>query len=450
MFTRTLLLALLANGAALTAAGPVSTVPLFFVPDSGQAPSSAGFLAKGSGLNASFTPDGVSFRLGETTVRMEFEDANPRRRLEGEERLPGRVNFLRGERSEWRVGIPTYASVVYRELYPGIDMVYGSNGRNLKSEFRVNAGVDPSRIRIRYSGADLVRLGRDGALVISVEGQELQEQEPVAYQERDGGRIAVSAQFSVNRDGTVSFLVGEHNPELPLVIDPVLVYSTLLGGSYTDAALAMAVDPAGAVYLAGYTSSSDFPRTNPLQNLNGGGNDAFVAKLNAAGNALVYCTYLGGTGDDRAYGIAVDAAGSAYVTGSTASKNFPVAKALQAKLAGSKNAFVVKLNASGNALLFGTYLGGSGSDTGYEIAVDASGNSYVTGDTTSLAFPATGLQKGLKGTQSAFVSKVSADGSRLVYSTYLGGTGTDHGAAIAVDTAAAPTSPGRHSRPIFP
>jgi len=367
-------------------------------------------------------------------VRMEFEGANPHQRIEGGERLPGHVNFLRGERSEWRVGIPTYGSVVYRELYPGIDMVYGSNGRNLKSEFRVSAGADPSRIRIRYAGADLVRVGRDGALVVSVAGQELQEQEPVAYQERGGSRIAVPTQFAVNRDGSVSFLVGAHDPELPLVIDPVLVYSSLLGGSYTDAALAIAVDATGAVYLAGYTSSSDFPRTNPLQNLNGGGNDAFVAKLNAAGNALVYCTYLGGTGDDRAYGIAVDAAGSAYVTGSTASRNFPVAKALQAKLAGVRNAFVVKLNASGNALVFGTYLGGSGSDTGYGIAVDASGNSYVTGDTTSLAFPATGFQKGLKGTQSAFVSKVSADGSRLVYSTYLGGAGTDHGAAIAVDT----------------
>jgi uncharacterized repeat protein (TIGR01451 family) len=373
--------------------------------------------------------------MGEASVRMEFEGANPRRWLEGRERLPGRVNFLRGDRAEWRVGIPTYGSVVYRDLYPGIDMVYGSNGRNLKSEFRVNAGVDPARIRIRYCGADLVRVGRDGALVISVDGQELQEQEPVAYQERGGSRIAISAQFSVDRDGRVSFLVGEHDPELPLVIDPVMVYSTLLGGSSSDAALAMAVDPAGAVYVAGYTSSSDFPRANPVQNLNGGGNDAFVAKLNAAGTALVYCTYLGGTGDDRAYGIAVDAAGSAYITGSTASRNFPVFRALQTKLAGSKNAFVVKLNASGNTLVFGTYLGGNGSDTGYGIAVDASGASYVTGDTTSLTFPATGWQKGLKGTQSAFVTKVSADGSRMVYSTYLGGTGTDHGAAIAVDTA---------------
>jgi hypothetical protein len=185
---------------------------LFFIPNSGQAPSRAGFLAKGSGLNASFTPDGVSFRMGETSVRMEFEGANPRRRLEGGERLPGRVNFLRGDPTEWRTGIPTYGSVVYRELYPGIDMVYGSNGRNLKSEFLVRAGADPARIRIRYSGADFVRVGPDGALVITVDGQELQEQEPAAYQERGGGRIAIPAQFSVDRDGSVSFLVGSTIP----------------------------------------------------------------------------------------------------------------------------------------------------------------------------------------------------------------------------------------------
>jgi uncharacterized repeat protein (TIGR01451 family) len=431
---RTLLIALLANSAVLTGGGSPSFLPLFFVPNAGQAPAETRFLAKGSGLTTFFSPDGVAFRMGETSVHMAFEGANPQPLLEGRERLPGHVNFLQGDKAQWRTGIPMYGSVVYRDLYPGIDMIYGSDGRNLKSEFVVAPGADPSGIRIRYSGGGPTRIDRDGALVIPVDGQELREQEPVAYQILGSRRIAVPARYSLAPGGSVSFIINGHDSTLPLVIDPVLVYSTYLGGSSTNAALAMAVDSSGAVYLAGYTASTNFPTGNPVQNLNGGGNDAFVAKLNPAGSALVYCTYLGGTGDDRAYGIAVDASGSAYVTGSTASKNFPVHNALQAKLAGSKNAFVVKLNASGNALVYGTYLGGSGSDTGYGIALDSAGDAYVVGDTTSATFPVSGLQTAFRGSQDAFIAKVSADGSHLVYSTFLGGSNTNHGAGIAVDS----------------
>ena len=431
---RPILIALLVNGAALAAG---SSIPLFFVPDSVQESSEVKYLAKGSGLTASFTAEGVTYRVGNTSIRMAFDGANPRCRPEGSERLSGRVNFLVGEQANWRRGIPMYGSVVYRELFRGIDMVYGSNGRNLKSEFVVAPGADPSDIRFRYQAADAVRIEQDGGVLVLLEGEELREREPVAYQERAGKRIAVPARYSLAPGGGVSFIVSDYDSTLPLVIDPVVAYSTLLGGivDRCGARHGGGFLP-GAVYLAGYTASTDFPTANPVQNLNGGGNDAFVAKLNAAGSALVYCTYLGGRGDDRAYGIAVDSTGSTYVTGSTASTNFPVAKALQTKLAGTKNAFVIKLNASGNALVFGTYLGGSGSDTGYGIAVDAAGNSYVVGDTTSTTFPVSGFQKAFHGTQDAFVSKVSADGSHLVYSsTFLGGTGskTDHGAGIAVD-----------------
>jgi hypothetical protein len=224
-----------------------------------------------------------------------------------------------------------------------------------------------------------------------------------------------------------------YDPALPLIVDPVLSYSTLLGGSSSDAATALAVDSTGAAYIAGFTASYDFPTANPEQNFNAGGNDVFVAKLNTSGNGLVYCTYLGGRGDDRAYGIAVDTSGSAYVTGSTASTNFPVRNAIQATLKGGKNAFVLKLNPAGNTLIFSTYLGGNGSDAGNGIAIDGSQNVYVVGDTTSITFPATAMQKINHGSMDAFVSKISADGSHLVYSTYLGGTSDDHGAAIAVD-----------------
>jgi hypothetical protein len=235
----------------------------------------------------------------------------------------------------------------------------------------------------------------------------------------------------------VSFAIGEYDASRPLIIDPAISYSTLLGGSGADAANALAVDSTGAAYLAGFTESTNFPTANPARNFNAGGNDVFVAKLNAAGSGLVYCTYLGGSGDDRAYGIALDAAGAVYVTGSTTSQNFPVVYPLQSRLAGNRNAFVLKLAAAGNSLAYSTYLGGSASDSGNGIAVDEAGNAYVVGDATSFNFPASGWQRSNRGGQDAFVAKLSADGSRLTYSTYLGGSNTDHGAAIAVDTTGA-------------
>lgn len=417
---RGVLLALLAAG-TVRASG---SLPLFFVPNVGQGPAGARFVAAGSGVTAAFSAAGVSFRTAAGEIRLTFEGANPRCRIVGRERLAARANFLRGDGIGGRTGVPLYGAVVYRDLYPGIDMVYGGNGRNFKSEFVVAPGADPGRIHIRYGGA-VPYVGRDGALMLGV----VRDEAPLAYQD---GR-PIGARYTLSADGSVGFWVDGYDAARPLTIDPVLVSSTVLGGSWSDAALALAVDSSGAMYVAGYTSSHDFPTANPAQNLNAGGNDVFVAKVNAAGTALVYCTYLGGTGDDRAYGIAVDGSGSAYVTGSTTSRNFPVHNAMQSKLGGFRNAFVVKLNAAGNALVFGTYLGGAGSDTAYGIAVDGSGNSYIVGDTNSATFPATGFQRNLRGSTDAFVSKLSADGSHLVYSTYLGGTAIDHASAVAVD-----------------
>ena len=430
---RNLLIVLLTASAALAASPANHAVPLFFIANRGQAPPEVRFMAQGSGLTAYFSPGEARFRMGKSSVRMQFVDASPSVELQGVEPLPGRANFLTGAEDQWRLDVPLYGAVAYRQLYPGIDMLYGANGRNLKSEFVVAPGADPSRIRVRYPGAGGVCIAEDGALVIVMDGQELREQAPSIYQDRDGSRVPVAGRFRLAAGGAVGFVVGDYDLSQPLIVDPVLSYSTLLGGANSDAATALAVDSMGAAYLAGFTASYDFPTANPAQNFNAGGNDVFVAKLNPSGNGLVYCTYLGGKGDDRAFGIAVDASGSAYVTGSTASSNFPVRNALQARLAGGKNAFVLKLNPAGNSLVFSTYLGGNASDAANGIALDGNLNVYVVGDTTSLTFPASGMQRGNRGGQDAFVSKLSADGSRLVYSTYLGGASDDHGAAIAVD-----------------
>jgi hypothetical protein len=428
---RSLLIAVLATSSVMAAGTGRGLSLVTFLPNQGQAPPEVRFLARGSQSTAYFLPGQILFQVHGDTLRLEFEGAEPTAQPESLSRAVGEANFLIGPQENWRLGIPLYRGVLYRGLYPGIDLTYSGSGWNLKSEFIVAPGADPSRIRIRYWGTGALRLAPDGALMIPVGASELREEAPRIYQLQGGKRVQIEGEFLVTGD-TVGFLIGSYDHHAPLVIDPVL-YSTLLGGASSDAATALAVDANGSAYVAGFTASYDFPTANAKQGANAGGNDVFVAKLNATGNGLVYCTYLGGSGDDRAYGLAVGADGSVYVTGVTSSKNFPVFQALQSRLAGAKNAFVFKLNPGGNTLAYSTYLGGSGSDTANGIAVDSSGNAYIAGDTTSLTFPVTGFQTSKHAGQDAFVAKLSGDGSQLLYSTYLGGAGDDHAAAIAVD-----------------
>jgi hypothetical protein len=420
-------------------------VPLFFVENAGQASAPVHFVAQGSGGSAWFSPGEVAFLAGGVLVRISAVGSNPAAPIEGVDRLSGSANFLIGSEERWRVGVPLYRSIAYRGLYPGIDMIYGSDGQNLKSEYVVQPGADASLIRIAYLGAGRPTMDESGALTISVHGSvdgsvngdRLREEPPVIYQTRGGRRESVRGHFAVSANGTVGFVLGGYDASLPLVIDPTLVYSTLLGGSSSNAATAVAVDSTGEAYVAGFTASQNFPTASPEQNFNAGSNDAFIAKFNATGNGLIYCTYLGGSADDRAYAIAVDANGDAFVAGYTASYNFPLHNPIQSSLKGARNAFVAKLNPAGNALLFSTYLGGSGSDTAYGLALDSSGNAYVVGDTTSQNFPAANFQQTNHGSQNAFVSKIASTGSALIYSTYLGGNSIDHGAAIAVDATGA-------------
>ena len=447
------LLSILVTGAAAIAAPPTAgrrEIPLFFIPNQGQSPVGVRFMAKGSGVTAYFLSDEVAYRASGIAVHMRFLGSEPSVHIEGAGELSGKVNFLSGPERNWRTGVPAYSGLHYRGLYPGIDMSYGIDGRNLKSEFTVAPNADPGQIRMQYIASARVEAGSDGSLIVHTEQGTFRELPPVAWQVRNGRQAAVRAEFAIDADGAVRFTLGDYDSSLPLVIDPLIAYSTLLGGSSADAANAIAVDANGAAYIAGFTESYDFPTLNADQPASGGGNDAFIAKLSASGNALIYCTYLGGAGDDRAFGIAIDSSGAAYVTGSTQSLNFPVRNAYQANLAGGKNAFIAKLTPSGNNLAYSTYLGGNGSDAGNGIAVDSGGNVYVVGDTTSTNFPVNSYQHTYHGGQDAFIAKLNAAGSALGYSTYLGGGNTDHGAAVAVDSTGAAFVTGSTSSLDFP
>jgi hypothetical protein len=429
-------------------AGP--RVPVFFVANQGQAPRAVRFMAKGSGLTAYFLRREVLLRARGVWVRIEFEGACSSARLEGAGPLPGRANFLTGGVRQWHRDIPTFGAVRYRNLYSGIDMIYGGNGLQLKSEFIVARGADPARIRFRYTGAGPPMVQPDGTLSIPVGEQRLGEGAPFIYQERDGVKAPVEGRYAIAADGAVGFALGPYDTARPLIIDPVMTYSSLVGSTGFNAATAIAVDAAGAAYIAGYTDSDNLPTANPAQNFNAGSVAVFVAKLNPAGSGLEYCTYMGGSDDDRAYAIAVDATGAAYVAGTTTSPNFPTRSAEQGSLQGPRNAFVFKLNPAGDMLVFSTFLGGSGGDVANGIAIDAYGNSYLVGDTTSMNFPANAFQNSYHGLQDAFVAKLSSDGLHLLFSTYLGGSSTDHGAAVAVDAGGTVYVTGSTWSPDFP
>lgn len=375
-----------------------------------------------------------------TVLQMNLIGANRAATVAGQNELEGRVNYLIGsDPAKWRTNVPTFARVRYAEVYPGIDVIYYGNQRRLEYDFVVGPGRDAKTIALEFAGAQKVEMdGATGDLLVHVGGETIRQHAPVAYQEVSGGaRKKIESRYALREGGQVGFEVGEYDTSAPLVIDPVLEYSTFLGGSFADQARAIAVDSAGNAYVIG-VPSSDFPVANAFQDTFHGILDVFVTKLNAAGSALVYSTYLGGSGYDFGFGIAVDSAGSAYVTGFTSSTDFPTANAFQGKHASGDDAFVAKLSPTGSALVYSTYLGGSNNDGGIDIAVDSAGNAYVTGFTSSTDFPtANGLQ-GINGgfeDGDAFVTKFTAAGSALVYSTYLGGDDSDIGEGIAVDSA---------------
>ena len=370
-------------------------------------------------------------------LRLNLVGANRLARVEGGEELSGKSNyFLGNDPSQWRIDVPNYSRVKYESVYPGVDLVYYGHQGELESDFIVAAGIDAGAIRLRIEGARRVRINRQGDLELKMHGGEVVLGRPIVYQRSEGAtkKHIIAGHYTLKGKQEVGFEVASYDKKKPLVIDPVLRYSTYLGGSSSDEVNGIAVDAAGNAYVTGDTYSTNFPTMNPFQATSGGLQDAFVTKMNAAGNALVYSTYLGASGDEVGNGIAVDVAGNAYVTGYTTSTNFPTMNPFQATSGGYTDAFITKLNAAGNALVYSTYVGGSGIDVGYGIAVDASGNSCVTGFTSSPNFPMMNpFQATYGGSTDAFITKLNAAGSALVYSTYLGGSGVDVGFGIAVD-----------------
>ncbi|MBF0531267.1 MAG: SBBP repeat-containing protein, partial [Deltaproteobacteria bacterium] len=527
-------------------------LPLYFEANQGQFDPGVKFKAKAPGFSVSFTSDGplmawlekdeegeapaatdlltrrestypqpntVVAPFGRTKVlRLIMIGANPSPEIEGLFDLPGKANYFIGnDPAKWSANVPTYGRVRYKEVYPGVDVVFYGNPRQMEYDFVVAPGADPEAIKLRFEGADRVTLDDRGELIIEAGRSRMVQRAPEVYQEIDGRRRPLTARNVLHEDYTAGFMTAAYDQDRPLIIDPVLtmawstylggtssdlgagialdasgaayiagytlsvdfpvanamqgasagfldifvakinaagtalVYSTYLGGSNFDFGQALAVDGAGNAYFTGLTYSIDFPLVNPIRNFNAGNGDVFVAKINAAGSALVYSTYLGGTDEERSYGIAVDGAGNAYVTGYTKSNDFPLVNAIQNVYRGNKDVFVTKINAAGTAWVYSTYLGGAGEDVGQAIAVDGAGNAYVTGSTSSNNFPlANALQGGLSGPGDAFVAKINAAGNGMIFSTYLGGSDDDVSYGLAVDGSGNAYLTGQTSSTNFP
>ena len=503
----------------------LGAVPIFFEENLGQSAEQVRFLSRGQGYALFLTPSEVVLDLvgtpagGRDVLRMRMLGGNRSPRIAGIDRLAGTSNFLVGrDRSKWRTGVPHVARVLYSEVYPGIDVIYYGNDGQLEYDFLVAPGADTRRIALGLDGAERVEVDAAGDLVMRVGASEVRLAKPIAYQDRDGVRDDVSARYVVDAARTVRFDLGAYDPSLPLVIDPVVTFSTYLGGSGNDygrgiavdadgylyvaghtpspdfpipggtvaaeeeetesrafisklrlvpsmhgpvlslvwttmfggttedQAWAMARDASGSLYLTGFTKSADFPVVNAFDDTYGGGLegfDSFVAKLNSTGTELVYASYLSGTGDEYGTSITADASGNAYIVGHTLSADFPTMNALQPQLnqgpgapAATPDAYVVKLGPAGEPI-YSTYLGGTDLDEAHGIAVNAAGEAYVTGWTTSTDFPtqfAYQTDPG-DGLNDVFVTKLAANGGAVVFSTYLAGASDDNAEDIALDAA---------------
>ena len=476
----------------------IGRMPLSFESNQGQADSHVRFLTHSDDRTLFLTPSeavftmptpqprqkaqssrqknrktpGASEKTAWVALRMQMVGANPKATTLTQQPLAGRINYFLGrEPGKWHAGVPTFGRVGFQGVYPGIDLVYYGNQRHLEYDFVVAPHADPKQIQLHFSGAEGVHISAAGDLIVRAQGRELRWRRPTVYQQDATGKHAVNAHFQwttlQNGQTGVRFALGRYDTARAVVIDPVLLSSTLIGGSGNvgngDIATGIALGTDGSVYIAGSAYSLNFPTTaGAFQTANRAPSDyanVFVSKFNSSGTTLLYSTYLGGNGvgGEQGCGIAVDSSGSAYVTGSTSSANFPTtAGAFQtvykATATYPSNAFVTKLSPTGTALVYSTFVGGSTYDRATGIAIDSSGDAYIAGYTHSTDFPTTPgtFQRTFHGQANAFVAKLNPLGTALLYSTLLGGSVYDQANAIAIDSSGDAYITGSSSSTDFP
>jgi len=446
-----------------------SKLPLSFVKNEGQTDKNILFYEQGSGRTTVFSLNGVALRLARSgkvkepvsagEVTLTFPGVTPSK-VEPLERRGGKVNYFIGKEPRgWKTDVPTYGAILYKDVFPGTDIKFYGSNRQLEYDIIVAPGSDPSRVVLSYKGAKKLALIHNGDLEISLENGSILQKKPILYQTIDGKREYIPGNFVIKEGTAYGFEAASYDKAKPLIIDPVLLYSTYLGGSAYDTPSAITLDSAGNIYVVGGTWSSDFPLQNPYQQYHRGPrpdlsrSDVFVTKFDPLGASLIYSTYLGGEASDFGNAIAVDSEGNAYVAGFTYSSNFPSKNSLQQPYANGEtgDGFVTKLGPEGNSLVYSTFLGGTAHDAVLSLALAPSGSVYVTGITSSTDFPTIGpYQTSNAGLQDGFVAKINAAGDALVYSTYFGGNKDDNAWCIAIDSSGNAYVTGWTESPDFP
>ena len=417
------------------------STPLVFEPNYGQVDSSVRFLSRGDRFGFFLTDTEAIVSLTGSTpalVRMQLVGQNPHPQISGSGTQAGTSHYFKGtDASKWQQSVPHFRKVDYQEVYPGIDLTYYGNQRQLEYDFTVRPHANPKSIELKFSGVEQIEIGSQGDLILHTAAGEIRHQHPRVFQERNGIEVAVEGEFVLLGSGKVGFRIGRYDSGLPLIIDPKFLYSTYFGGEGPngDIGIDLKVDAAGTTFVTGYTSSMDFFNTNLSPTAPGGNLDAFVMKVDSTGTRVLSAMYFGGSSDDEGHRIALDNSGFVYVTGYTISLNFPIVNGFQTKLGGNKDGYIMKIDNAVSQILFSSYIGGSQDELPFGLSVDASNNVYIAGETNSTNFPVVSPILGTfgGGRADAFVTKLSPDGKRL-YSTYLGGIGNDRAYDVTSDS----------------
>ncbi len=425
-------------------------LPLSFERNLGQLDGRAIFAARAPNYHLFLTATGAVLQLRSAKpqptpaqshyiVSFTLQGANQNAVISGVDELPGRRNYFIGnERSKWRTSVPAFRAVRYEQIYSGINLTYYGNQQQLEYDFEVAAGADPRIIRLAYAAGVRLVLSAAGELVLKTAEGELRQGRPVVYQEIDGRRQLVESRYVLTGKRQAAFAIGSYDHSRPLVIDPTLIYSTYLGGNGDDAGSSIAVDSSNNIYVTGSSDSLNFPVKNAAFGTKAGLADIFVTKIDASGTNIIYSTYVGGSGLDHGAAIAIDSNGNAYVAGrvDSSSTDFPTTPGSFASTyrGGDFDAVVFKLNGQGNSLVYSTFLGAEANDSAEGVAVDSLGRAYVSGGTKSFGFPTTaGAYQGTKaGDTDAYLAKFDSAGASLLYSTLLGGGGTDRASGVAL------------------
>ncbi len=356
--------------------------------------------------------------------------------LRSEELMEYKCNYFIGNDPEkWKSDVSNYQAIVYENIYNGIDLKYYGNGRQMEYDFICDPGVDISQIRIQYEGVESISVNALGELVVETKWNSVTEEHPVVYQMEGSTRKEISGLYQLFENNTFSFELGnDYDPTKAVIIDPVLEYSSYLGGvSEGENSTDIEIDDNGNVYITGYAFSSDFPTLNPYQEEWAGSWDVFLTKIDSTGENLIFSTYFGGSVSETSKGIKLDMNGSIYLTGHTNSPDFPTINAYQS-IYDSCDAFIAKFSNSGNELIYSTYLGGSNYEACASIDIDSAGCAYVTGFTKSIDFPTVNPIQEYQDGQEVFITKMNANGDDIIYSTFLGGSGSELGQEIVVDS----------------